>query len=149
MTADCAPGICGRLHVIHLSHLLHHSLPCHRHYSLLGRRSLGTSTNNNYIASVQQKQHHHHDQAVAIGLRMKIEKQEPHEESCQTPLIKMSYYFSSSACSGGRIVSWIIYCWLVWCERKTLFPARNLRSFTSKRTGLGQNKLKILPLKKT
>jgi len=38
------------------------------------------------------------------------------------------------ACSGGRIVSWIIYCWLVWCERKTLFPAGNLRSFTSKRT---------------
>ena len=41
----------------------------------------------------------------------------------------------SSACSGGRIVSWIIYCWLVWCERKTLFPAGNLRSFTSKRIG--------------
>ena len=40
----------------------------------------------------------------------------------------------SAACSGGRIVSWIIYCWLVWCERKTLFPAGNLRSFTSKRT---------------
>ncbi|XP_066395847.1 uncharacterized protein [Miscanthus floridulus] len=39
-----------------------------------------------------------------------------------------------SACSGGRIVSWIIYCWLIWCERKTLFPAGNLRSFTSKRT---------------
>ena len=36
---------------------------------------------------------------------------------------------------GGRIVSWIIYCWLVWCERKTLFLAENLRSFTSKRTG--------------
>ena len=34
---------------------------------------------------------------------------------------------------GGRIVSWIIYCWLVRCERKTLFPAENLRSFTSKR----------------
>ena len=40
-----------------------------------------------------------------------------------------------SACSGDRIVSWIIYCWLVWCERKTLFSAGNLRSFTSKRTG--------------
>ena len=40
-----------------------------------------------------------------------------------------------TACSGGRIVSWIIYCWLVWCERKTLFPAENLRSFTSERTG--------------
>jgi len=40
-----------------------------------------------------------------------------------------------AACSGGRIVSWIIYCWLVWCERKTLFPAGNLRSFTNKRTG--------------
>jgi len=26
-----------------------------------------------------------------------------------------------TACSGGRIVSWIIYCWLVWCERKILF----------------------------
>ena len=39
-----------------------------------------------------------------------------------------------AACSGGRIVSWIIYCWLVWCERKTRFPAENLRSFTSKRT---------------
>ena len=38
-------------------------------------------------------------------------------------------------CSGGRIVSWIIYCWLVWCERKTLLPAGNLRSFMSKRTG--------------
>jgi len=38
------------------------------------------------------------------------------------------------ACSGGRIVSWIIYCWLVWCERKILFLTRNLRSFTSKRT---------------
>ena len=46
------------------------------------------------------------------------------------------WFFSRfSACSGGRIVSWIIYCWLVWCERKTLFPAGNLRSFTSKRTG--------------
>ena len=44
-------------------------------------------------------------------------------------------FFLLSACSGGRIVSWIIYCWLVWCERKTLFPAGNLRSFTSKRTG--------------
>jgi len=42
-------------------------------------------------------------------------------------------YFS--ACSGGRIVSWIIYCRLVWCERKTRFPAGNLRSFTSKRIG--------------
>jgi len=40
-------------------------------------------------------------------------------------------------CSEDRIVSWIIYYWLVWCERKTLFPARNLRSFTSKRTGYG------------
>ena len=40
-------------------------------------------------------------------------------------------------CSGGRIVSWIIYYWLVWCERKILFPAGNLRSFTSKRTGYG------------
>ena len=40
-----------------------------------------------------------------------------------------------TTCSGGRIVSWIIYCWLVWCERKTLFPTGNLRSFTSKRTG--------------
>jgi len=39
-----------------------------------------------------------------------------------------------AACSGGRIVSWIIYCWLVWCERKILFSAGNLRSFTSKRT---------------
>jgi len=39
-----------------------------------------------------------------------------------------------AACSGGRIVSWIIYCWLVWCERKTLFLTENLRSFTSKRT---------------
>ena len=39
------------------------------------------------------------------------------------------------ACSRGRIVSWIIYCWLVWCERKTLFPTENLRSFTIKRTG--------------
>jgi len=38
-------------------------------------------------------------------------------------------------CSGGRIVSWIIYCWLVWCERKTLFLTENLRSFTSTRTG--------------
>ena len=37
--------------------------------------------------------------------------------------------------SGGRKRSWIIYCWLVWCERKTLFLAGNLRSFTSKRTG--------------
>ena len=26
-----------------------------------------------------------------------------------------------TACSGGRKRSWIIYCWLVWCERKTLF----------------------------
>ena len=34
-----------------------------------------------------------------------------------------------------QAVSWIIYCWLVWCERKTLFLAGNLRSFTSKRTG--------------
>ena len=41
-------------------------------------------------------------------------------------------------CSGGRIVSWIIYCWLVWCERKTLLMAENLRSFTSKRTGCEQ-----------
>jgi len=41
----------------------------------------------------------------------------------------------ASAYSAGRIVSWIIYCWLVWCERKTLFPAGNLRSFTSKQTG--------------
>ena len=40
-----------------------------------------------------------------------------------------------TACSGCRIVSWIIYCWLVWYKRKTLFPAGNLRSFTSKRTG--------------
>jgi len=44
-------------------------------------------------------------------------------------------YKNLAACSGGRIVSWIIYCWLIWCERKTLFPAGNLRSFTSKRTG--------------
>ena len=44
-------------------------------------------------------------------------------------------YVPYAACSGGRIVSWIIYCWMVWCERKTLFPAGNLRSFTSKRTG--------------
>ena len=47
----------------------------------------------------------------------------------------LKFYWWPSACSGGRIVSWIIYCWLVWCERKTLFPAENLRSFTSKRTG--------------
>ena len=40
-----------------------------------------------------------------------------------------------TAYSGDRIVSWIIYCWLVWYERKTLFPAENLRSFTSKRIG--------------
>ena len=40
-----------------------------------------------------------------------------------------------TACSGGRKRSWIIYCWLIWCERKTLFLAENLRSFTSKRTG--------------
>ena len=26
-----------------------------------------------------------------------------------------------SACSGGRKRLWIIYCWLVWCERKILF----------------------------
>ena len=25
-----------------------------------------------------------------------------------------------TACSGGHKRSWIIYCWLVWCERKTL-----------------------------
>ena len=25
------------------------------------------------------------------------------------------------ACSAGRKWSWIIYCWLVWCERKILF----------------------------
>ena len=31
--------------------------------------------------------------------------------------------FEMTRCSGGRIVSWIIYCWLVWCERKTLFLA--------------------------
>jgi len=42
---------------------------------------------------------------------------------------------SLTACSGGYIVSWIIYCWLVWCERKTLFSTENLQSFTSKRTG--------------
>ena len=29
----------------------------------------------------------------------------------------------------------LFYCWLVWYERKTLFPAENLQSFTSKRTG--------------
>ena len=51
--------------------------------------------------------------------------------SCPTPILEED---ELSACSGGRIVSWIIYCWLVWCERKTLFPAGNLRSFTSKRT---------------
>ena len=27
----------------------------------------------------------------------------------------------SSACSFRRKRSWIIYCWLVWCERKILF----------------------------
>ena len=32
----------------------------------------------------------------------------------------------SAASSGGHILSWIIYCWLVWCERKTLFPTENL-----------------------
>jgi len=47
-------------------------------------------------------------------------------------------YEQASACSGGRIVSCIIYCWLVWCERKTLFSAGNLRSFTSKRTGFAR-----------
>ena len=31
-----------------------------------------------------------------------------------------------SACSGVRIVSWIIYCWLIWCERKTLFLTGNM-----------------------
>jgi len=30
-----------------------------------------------------------------------------------------------TACSGGHIVSWIIYWWLVWCERKTL-PRRHV-----------------------
>ena len=50
------------------------------------------------------------------------------------------------ACSGGRIVSWIIYCWLVWCERKTLFLAGNLRSFTSKRTGAEKVSLAINPM---
>ena len=50
----------------------------------------------------------------------------------------------SSACSGGRIVSWIIYCWLVLCERKTLFPAGNLRSFTGKRTGTMEVTIKDL-----
>ena len=24
----------------------------------------------------------------------------------------------STVCSGGHKQSWIIYCWLVWCERK-------------------------------
>ena len=49
-----------------------------------------------------------------------------------------------AACSGGRIVSWIIYCWLVWCERKTLFPIENLRSFTSKRTGCNPEMTNLL-----
>ena len=26
-----------------------------------------------------------------------------------------------TACSAGRKRSWIIYCWLIWCERKILF----------------------------
>ena len=47
---------------------------------------------------------------------------------------EQSIFLLRTACSGGRIVSWIIYCWLIWCERKILFPAGNLRSFTSKRT---------------
>ena len=54
---------------------------------------------------------------------------------CSTENYRQNYIREQAACSGGRIVSWIIYCWLVWCERKTLFPAENLRSFTSKRTG--------------
>jgi len=41
---------------------------------------------------------------------------------------EMVFYSSVhlSAISGGRKLSWIIYYRLVWCERKTLFPARNL-----------------------
>ena len=44
-------------------------------------------------------------------------------------------YRRLSAWSGGRKRSWIIYCCLVWCERKILFLTKNLQSFTSKRTG--------------
>ena len=29
--------------------------------------------------------------------------------------------YTYAACSRGHIVSWIIYCWLVWCERKHCF----------------------------
>jgi len=39
-----------------------------------------------------------------------------------------------AACSFRRKRSWIIYCWLVWCEKNTV-PAYNPRSYTSKRTG--------------
>jgi len=54
---------------------------------------------------------------------------------CKVPFVALSSLFSlfalawarrrrrmaSSACSGGCKRSWIIYCWLVWCERKILF----------------------------
>ena len=53
---------------------------------------------------------------------------EKYQQTCRT------FRDDPSTCSGGRIISWIIYCWLVWCERKILFPAGNLQSFTSKRT---------------
>jgi len=34
---------------------------------------------------------------------------------------KIHWFGLTTACSAGRKRSWIIYCWLVWCERKILF----------------------------
>ena len=48
--------------------------------------------------------------------------------------IRSSRWYSRSAaqsttcCSAGRIVSWIIYCWLVWCERIRLEIYDRLRA---------------------
>ena len=36
-------------------------------------------------------------------------------------LMPIIQYKHGKACSAGRKRSWIIYCWLVWCERKILF----------------------------